>query len=52
MQAVCPEQEVRRLVALVQGDINPQRIVADTLADLPSLSRQLFLRWSDSVLAS
>jgi hypothetical protein len=45
-------QEVSKLVQLIQGDINPQKLVTETVASLPSLSRQLILQWSDSVLAS
>lgn len=45
-------QEVARLVQLIQGDINPQKLVSETVARLPSLSRQLMLQWSDRVLAS
>ena len=45
-------QEVARLVRLIQGDVNPQKLVSDTVASLPSLSRQLMLQWSDRVLAS
>ena len=52
IEALCAFQEVNRLLQLVGNDINPQRIVTQTLADLPSLSRQLFLSWSDRVLAS
>ncbi|BDA46770.1 Protein ACTIVITY OF BC1 COMPLEX KINASE 1, chloroplastic [Coccomyxa sp. Obi] len=44
--------EVARLVRLIQGDVNPQKLVSDTVASLPSLSRQLMLQWSDRVLAS
>lgn len=45
-------QEVARLVRLIQGDVDPQKLVQGTVASLPSLSRQLMLQWSDRVLAS
>lgn len=45
-------EEVQQLLQLVQNDINPQKIVQQTLLDLPSLSRQLMLGWSDRVLSS
>lgn len=45
-------QEVQQLLQLVGNDINPQRIVQQTLLDLPSLTRQLMLGWSDRILAS
>ena len=45
-------QEVQHLLQLVQDDINPQKIVQATLQDLPSLSRQFLLGWSDRVLTS
>ena len=40
------------LYELVQGDINPPQIIARTLADIPSIGRQLLLGWSDRVLQS
>jgi predicted unusual protein kinase regulating ubiquinone biosynthesis (AarF/ABC1/UbiB family) len=45
-------QEVQELLALLQADINPTKIVQQTLTDLPAISRQLILTWSDRVLAS
>lgn len=45
-------QEIQQLYELIQDDINPQKIVQQTLADLPALSRQLILGWSDRVLSS
>jgi len=45
-------QEVQELLALLQADINPSKIVRRTLTDLPAISRQLILSWSDRVLAS
>ena len=50
--ALCDVQEVQHLIRLVQDDISPQRIVQQTLLDLPALSRQLILSWSDRVLTS
>ena len=50
--ALCNLQEVQHLIRLVQDDISPQRIVQQTLLDLPALSRQLILSWSDRVLTS
>jgi len=43
---------VQQLYRLIQGDINPQKIVQQALFDLPALSRQLMLGWSDKVLSS
>ena len=45
-------QEVANLYALVQNDINPQRIITQTLSDIPSLSRSMLLAWSDRILTS
>lgn len=45
-------QEVAHLVRLIQGDIDPQKLVSQTVASLPAMSRQLMLQWSDRVLAS
>ncbi|KAK9804231.1 hypothetical protein WJX72_002551 [[Myrmecia] bisecta] len=45
-------EEVSHLMRLVQGGINPQKIVRQTLTDLPSISRQMMLNWSDRVLSS
>lgn len=45
-------QEVQQLYRLIQGDINPQKIVQQALLDLPALSRQLMLGWSDKILSS
>ena len=45
-------QEVQHLLQLVQDDINPQKIIQATIQDLPSLSRQLLLGWSDRILTS
>lgn len=45
-------KEVQQLVELVRGDIDLPRIASQTLGQLPSLSRQLMLSWSDRVLAS
>jgi len=45
-------EEVRSLMELVQDDVDPGRLVQDTIADLPALSRQLMTDWSDKVLAA
>ena len=52
MICLCGLQEVQHLLQLVQDDINPQKIVQATLQDLPSLSRQFLLGWSDRILTS
>ena len=52
MHALDCLQEVQELLALLQADINPTKIVQQTLTDLPAISRQLILTWSDRVLAS
>ena len=44
--------EVARLLAMVQGEVDTRRLVADTAANLPQLARQLVVNWSDRVLAS
>ncbi|CAG9466897.1 unnamed protein product [Pedinophyceae sp. YPF-701] len=43
--------EVMRILDLVREDIDPQRLLQDTVQDLPRLSRRLALAWSDSVLS-
>ena len=43
-------QEVAQLVRMIQGDIDPSKLVTQTVSKLPSLSRQLMLQWSDRVL--
>jgi hypothetical protein len=43
-------QEVAQLVRMIQGDIDPSKLVTQTVSTLPSLSRQLMLQWSDRVL--
>lgn len=43
-------QEVAQLVQMIQGDIDPSKLVTQTVTTLPSLSRQLMLQWSDRVL--
>lgn len=45
-------QEVARVAAMMRGGIDPQRILSDSLAALPGLSRQAMLGWSERVLAS
>ncbi len=44
-------QEVRSVINQVQGEINPQQLLRQTLGDLPSLSRQFMLSWSDKILS-
>jgi hypothetical protein len=45
-------EELNRLLRLVQDDIDIRGIVGSLVEDLPSLSRQLALSWSDRVLSS
>lgn len=45
-------EEIAKLYALVQNDINPQKIVTQTLVDIPAISRNMLLAWSDRVLTS
>jgi hypothetical protein len=45
-------EEVRRLLDLLQDDIDVNSIMRDVIADFPSLSRQVALSWSDKVLSS
>ena len=45
-------QEVARVAAMVRGGVDPQRVLADSLAALPAFSRQAMLGWSERVLAS
>ena len=47
-----PLQEVAELVRMIQGDIDPSKLVTQTVTTLPSLSRRLMLQWSDRVLTS
>ena len=49
---VCNWQEVAKLYTLVQNDINPQKIITQTLGDIPALSRSMLLAWSDRILTS
>jgi predicted unusual protein kinase regulating ubiquinone biosynthesis (AarF/ABC1/UbiB family) len=44
--------EVARLLAMIQGEVNTGKLVADTAANLPTLARQLAVNWSDRVLQS
>jgi len=44
--------EVARLVSLLRGEVDPRKVVAGGVANLPGLARQLVLNWSDRVLAS
>lgn len=43
--------EVRSVINQVQGEINPQQLLRQTLGDLPALSRQFMLSWSDKILS-
>ena len=45
-------QEAQEILSALQDDINPQRVIGQTLASLPGISRQAVLQWSDKVLAS
>ena len=45
-------QEVTHLVQLLRQDVNVGKVVSQTLGELPRLTRQLALQWSDAVLAS
>eukprot|EP00884_Botryococcus_braunii_P017323 jgi/Botrbrau1/4274/Bobra.0390s0014.1 len=45
-------EEIQQLLELVSGDIDLPRVATATLGNLPNLSRQLMLSWSDRVLAS
>ncbi len=45
-------QEAQEILLALQDDINPQRVIGQTLASLPNISRQAVLQWSDKVLAS
>ena len=40
------------MAAMMRGGVDPQRLLADSLAALPALSRQAMLGWSERVLAS
>lgn len=44
--------EVLSVLRMVQNDVNPQRLVGDVVASLPTLSRQIMLSWADKVLVS
>lgn len=45
-------QEVQDLLRLLQGDIDTSKIVRQTLTELPSLTRQVILGWSERILSS
>ena len=45
-------QEAQEILLALQDDINPQKVIGQTLASLPGISRQAVLQWSDKVLAS
>jgi len=45
-------EELLELYSLVEGEIQPADLANGLLSDLPKMSRQLALSWSDRVLAS
>lgn len=45
-------EEVRRLLALLQDDVDMRDIMTSIISDFPSLSRQAAVSWSDKVLSS
>lgn len=45
-------EEVSRLLALVGDDVDLRVIVQSIASDIPSLSRQVALSWSDRILAN
>ena len=47
-----PLQEVQSILNEVQGEINTQQLLRQTMGDLPALSRQFMLSWSDKILSS
>lgn len=42
--------EVRQILAMLQGDVNPTQLVGQVVRDLPSIGRQAMLSWADRVL--
>jgi len=42
--------EVQQVLAMLQGDVNPTRLVQQVVRDLPSIGRQAMLSWADRVL--
>jgi hypothetical protein len=42
--------EVRQVLAMLQGDVNPTQLVGQVVRDLPSIGRQAMLSWADRVL--
>eukprot|EP00878_Enallax_costatus_P026912 GHUV01028924.1.p1 GENE.GHUV01028924.1~~GHUV01028924.1.p1 ORF type:complete len:261 (+),score=63.34 GHUV01028924.1:463-1245(+) len=44
--------EVRQVLALLQNDVSPGRVVQQVVTDLPSIGRQVMLSWADKVLVS
>lgn len=49
--STCP-QEVQRILAMVQKDVDVSKVVQQTVSRLPGIGRQAILAWSDRVLAS
>jgi len=45
-------EELIEIYRLVEGEIDPPKLANSLISDLPSLSRQLALSWSDRVLMS
>ena len=45
-------QEVARVAGMMRSGVDPQRILTDSLAALPALSRQAMIGWSERVLSS
>ena len=44
--------EALKVVRLLEGDVDPQKVVNDALRDFPSISRKVMLSWADQVLAA
>lgn len=45
-------EEVRRLLELLQDDVDVRDIATSLISDLPTLSRSIAVSWSDKVLSS
>ena len=45
-------EELSRLLALLDGEVDVNRVVQDTVQTLPTIGRQWLLNWSDRVLAA
>jgi hypothetical protein len=44
--------EVLSVLRLIQGDIQPRRLIQDLVQEAPKLGRQALLSWADKVLVS